>query len=86
MKKAITVKAMALFGMGIYLTGCYVQRDVQAALVDVELVKVDTIERYYSNPQQLLTWRTTDNIDYVSYVPLGRKYVVGTRTSMLIRN
>jgi hypothetical protein len=84
--KAITMKALALLGIGVYLTGCYVQRDVQAALVDVELVKVDTVERYYSNPQQLLTWRTSDNIDYVSFVPMGRKYAIGTRTSMLIRN
>ncbi len=84
--KSLAKKALALLGIGVYLTGCFVQRDVQANLVEVELVKVDTVERYYNNPQQILVWRSNDKIDYVSYVPLGRKYTIGTRTSMLVRN
>jgi hypothetical protein len=80
------MKALLVLAIGAFLTGCYATRDVQANLVDVELVKIDTVERYYNAPQQILVWRTSDKIDVVSYVPLGRKYTVGTRTSMLLRN
>ena len=81
MKKLLVVALAAVF------TGCYSTREgIQANLVDAELVKIDTIERYTNNYQQLLTWKTADHIEYVSYVPLGRKYIVGTRMAVLIRN
>jgi hypothetical protein len=83
MKKILVVAAIAVSGA---LTGCFSSRDsIYANLQDAELVKIDTVERYVNQYQQLLTWKTSDNMEYVSYVPLNRRYVVGTRTSVLVR-
>ncbi len=84
MKKFLAIAAIATSAV---LTGCYSTREgVYANLEDAELVKIDTVERYVSKYEQLLTWKTSDNMEYVSYVPLNRKYVIGTRTSVLIRH
>lgn len=84
MKKFLIVAAIATSAA---LTGCFSTREgIQANLQDAELVKIDTVERYTNQYQQLLTWRTSDNMEYVSYVPMGRKYVTGTRMAVLIRN
>jgi len=83
MKKLLVIAAIAVSGV---LTGCYSSREgIYANLQDAELVKIDTVERYVNQYQQLLTWKTSDNMEYVSYVPMGRKYVIGTRMSVLIR-
>jgi hypothetical protein len=81
MKKLLVIALAAVF------TGCYSAREgVYANMQDAELVKIDTVERYANDYQQLLTWRTADNLEYVSYVPMGRKYVIGTRMAVLVRN
>ena len=73
MKKLLVIAAITVSD-GIY-----------ANLQEAELVKIDTVERYVNQYQQLLTWKTSDNMEYVSYVPLNRRYAVGTKTSVLIR-
>jgi len=84
MKKILVIAAIATSAV---LTGCYSTREgVYANLEDAELVKIDTVERYLNKYEQLLTWKTSDNMEYVSYVPLNRRYIVGTRTSVLIRH
>lgn len=81
MKKLLIIAVAAVF------TGCFSTREsIQANLVDAELVKIDTVERYVNQYQQVLTWKTSDHMEYVSYVPMGRKYVVGTRMAVLIRH
>ena len=81
MKKLLIIAVAAVF------TGCLSTREsIQANLVDAELVKIDTVERYVNKYQQVLTWKTSDHMEYVSYVPMGRKYVVGTRMAVLIRH
>jgi hypothetical protein len=81
------MKKLLFIAMAAAFTGCFSTREgIQANIVDAQLVKVDTVERYYNNQQQLLTWRTSDNMEYVSYVPLGRRYAVGTRMTVLVRN
>ena len=81
MKKLLVIALAAVF------TGCFSTREsIQANLVDAELIRVDTVERYVNTYQQLLTWRTSDHMEYASYVPMGRKYIVGTRMAVLIRN
>lgn len=82
MKKLFVIAIAA-----ITFTSCFSTREgIQANLVDAELIKIDTVERYVNTYQQLLTWKTSDHFEYVSYVPMGRKYTVGTRMAVLIRN
>jgi hypothetical protein len=82
MKKLLIIAVSA-----IAFTSCFSTREsIQAELVDAELIKVDTVERYLNTYQQVLTWKTSDHFEYMSYAPMGRKYLVGTRMSVLIRN
>ncbi len=84
MKKLFVIAAIAASAA---FTGCYSTREgIYANMEDAELVRIDTIERYLNKYEQLLTWKTSDNMEYVSYVPMNRKYIIGTRTSVLIRH
>ena len=81
MKKLFVIAFAAAFA------SCAGTREgIQADLVDAELVRIDTVERYVNKYQQLLTWKTSDHTEYVSYVPMGRKYVIGTRMAVLTRH
>lgn len=83
MKKVLFIAAIAASAA---FTGCFSSREgLFVNLQDAELVKIDTVERYVNRYEQLLTWKTSDNIEYVTYVPLSRRYTVGTRTSVLVR-
>lgn len=68
------------------LTGCYSRRQIQVEMVSAQLVRIDTIYRYNGEDEkvkQQLTWRDTENIEYVSYVPLQTIYQLGTRMAVL---
>lgn len=81
------MKKLFVIAAAIAFTSCASTREgIQADLVSAELIRIDTIERYVNRYQQLLTWRTNDQIEYVSYVPMGRKYTIGTRMAVLTRH
>jgi hypothetical protein len=68
----------------VSLASCYSPREIQVEIVSAQLVRIDTVFRYVNDKsQQLLTWRDTENIEYVSYVPLYASYTVGTRMAVL---
>ncbi len=81
------MKKLFIIALAATFTGCFSTREsVQANLVDAELVRIDTVERYAGRHQQLLTWKTSDHMEYVSYVPMGRKYAIGTKMAVLTRH
>lgn len=66
------------------IAGCYSPREIQVDIVSAKLIRIDTVFRYTNDKsQQLLTWRDTENIEYVSYVPLQANYTLGTRMAVL---
>ncbi|HEU4472294.1 MAG TPA: hypothetical protein VFR58_14475 [Flavisolibacter sp.] len=67
------------------LVGCITERSVQVSMVDVELVKIDTVQRYPSEDQKILTWRGFDNIQYVTYEPIYSAYTIGSKMKVMIR-
>lgn len=78
MKTIIVV--LALVG----LTSCFSRRELQVEMVSAQLVRIDTVHRYYPNEyKQQLTWRDEQNVEYVSYVPLQAVYMVGTKMAVL---
>ena len=54
-------------------------------VIDVELVKIDTLNRYRANTQLVFTWRGTDNVDYVTNEPISRRYSIGSRSKVMVR-
>ncbi len=77
MKTILAVIAM------VSLCGCFFPRDIQAELVDAELVKIDTVHRHSRFAQQMLTWRDNYDVNYVSYASMNERFTVGTRIPML---
>jgi hypothetical protein len=64
------------------LAGCYSHKEVQVKMVNTELIRIDTVYRHNDQVQQLI-WRSNENIEYVSFVSLGKKYFIGTQMTML---
>jgi hypothetical protein len=66
------------------LYSCSSPREIQAEMVSAELVKIDTAFRY-SNPEQMLTWRDDNHVDYVTYAPMNNVFFIGSRTLVLVK-
>jgi hypothetical protein len=79
MKTLLVLLAMVSAG------GCHIERELQAEMVQTQLIRIDTVNRHSTVhvQRQQLTWRDSDNMEYVTYVPISETYVVGTRMMML---
>jgi hypothetical protein len=78
------MKGVALLLITAVASGCYTRKEIQVEIVNAQLVRIDTIYRYSaSETKQQLTWRDSQNIEYVSYAPLQTTYMVGTRMAVL---
>ena len=65
--------------------GCASEREVQMDLTDVQLVKIDTIQRYPNASEKVLTWRGEDQISYVTVVPIETFYPIGARMKVMVK-
>ena len=70
--------------LAIALCSCFPQRELQADLVDVTLIKVDTTRRFPDDEKKILTWRTDNKLTFVTFEPAEAYYPVGTRMKMMI--
>lgn len=77
--------ALLLIIVSGFISACQEAKEIQMSFMDVQLVKIDTIQRYQNNPQQLLTWRSEDRVDFVTYEPLSASYPIGARMKVLVR-
>jgi hypothetical protein len=77
MKTILTLAIIVIF------CSCSARREVQVEMVNAELVKIDTIHRYQSNIQYLLTWRDKYNVDYVTSTTVY--YSLGTRMLVFVK-
>ena len=66
------------------LYSCSPPRELQAEMVNAELVKIDTAFRY-SNPEQMLTWRDDNHIDYITYAPMNNVFFLGSKMIVLVK-
>lgn len=64
--------------------GCYSFKEVEVQMMHAELVKIDTIYRY-DRREQVLTWRSPDNTQYVSYAALGPVFTLGSKVAVFVR-
>jgi uncharacterized protein YcfL len=79
MKTIITLLLAA-----VTFCGCYSHREIQVEMVSAQLIRIDTIYRYSGGQsKQQLTWRDSENMEYVSYAPLQTNYYVGTRMAVM---
>ncbi|MGZ3838485.1 MAG: hypothetical protein ACXVMS_06335 [Flavisolibacter sp.] len=79
------MKGMILW-LGASLTfGCTAEKTIQTDMMDVQLVKIETVQRYPGLEQKLLTWRDRNHVDYITYEPLSADYKIGSFMKALIR-
>lgn len=67
------------------LFGCTQEREIQMSMTSVQLVKIDTIQRYPDITEQLLTWLSEDNVSYVTYEPMHKHYALGSRINVMVK-
>jgi hypothetical protein len=80
-----TMKTILVIAAIVALYSCTARRELQADIVNAELIKIDTVYRYASNPQRQLTWRDDYDIEYVTYAALSTTYALGTRMMVLVK-
>lgn len=78
------MKRILIFVAVVSMCSCYSSKDLQVEIENAELVKIDTIVRYPSS-QQLLVWKCSNKLQYISYAPMGRRHFVGEKLKVLIR-
>ena len=72
--------------MLLALVGCYTNRELEADMVRAEVIRIDTIQRYHLNiptKQKQITWRDSDNLEYITFVPMHAYYAIGSTMTML---
>lgn len=79
MKKVLPIVLAA------FAVGCGTSREVQMDLTDVQLVKIDTIQRYPNDNEKILTWQDDNHMSYVTFVPMEVYYAVGARMKVMMR-
>lgn len=79
------MKALVLLAIAGSVTGCAADREVQMSMENVQLVKIDTIQRYATTPQKLFTWRSDDNVNYITYEPMNTSFPLGARMMVMLK-
>jgi hypothetical protein len=79
------MKTLLLLALAGCVFACSSQKEIQMNMAEVQLVKIDTIKRYPSSWEQLLTWRSTDNVSYITYEPIDNKYAIGSKMTVMVR-
>lgn len=79
-----TILFLALLVSGT-LGGCYSGKEIQVEMINAEVVRIDTIYRYANDQMTQLVWKDEENIEYISYAPIGSNFYVGTRMTILRR-
>ncbi|MGZ3844600.1 MAG: hypothetical protein ACXVLT_09695 [Flavisolibacter sp.] len=79
MKKVLPIVLSAI------VISCGTSKEVQMDLTDVQLVKIDTIQRFPNNNEKILTWQDDNHMSYVTFVPMEVYYKVGARMKVMMR-
>jgi hypothetical protein len=68
-----------------FITGCTAENEIQMNMADVQLVKIDTIQRYPNASEKLLTWKDENQVRYITFVPLETYYPLGARMKIMVK-
>ena len=71
--------------VAIIATSCFGERQLQMSVVEVELVKIDTLKNFYTAEEKILTWRSTKMLDFITYAPISTDYTVGSRMMVMMK-
>lgn len=79
MKTIVAIAAVILF------YSCTGPNELEAEMISAQLIKIDTTFRYAKTPEQMLTWRDDNHVDYVTYAPLNNNFLLGSKMIVLVK-
>jgi len=79
------MKKLLPFALAGLIASCSQEKAVQMSMTNVQLIKIDTVLRYPNSAEQILTWRSVDRIDYITYEPMGNYYTVGAKMTVMVK-
>jgi hypothetical protein len=79
------MKAALFLIIPAFIYSCAGEKEVQVQIVNVRLVKIDTVYRGSKSTEQLLTWKGDDDVQYICYEPLKNGYNIGSRMKIMVR-
>ncbi len=79
------MKTALLFVTLCTLCSCYSGKELQADVMNAQLVKIDTIYRYPNIREQVLTWKCSTGVEYTSIDKLRNVYTLGSTMKVLVR-
>jgi len=79
------MKTLLLAMAAVMFCSCTVDREIEANIMSVELVRIDTIQRYPNYQQKLLTWNSENNIRYITYEPMSSAFTLGSKMKVMMR-
>jgi hypothetical protein len=79
------MKTPLLLSVIATLSYCTPTQEVQMSVIDVELIKIDTVDRYRAASHLVFTWRGMDKVDYITYEPITRKYSIGSWSKVMVK-
>lgn len=77
------MKTLVVACAALCFTACVSERYLQVSVIQAELVKVDTLFRN-SEYVQLLTWRSPEKMQFVSYAGIKEYYPVGAKMAVFV--
>jgi hypothetical protein len=78
------MKKILPFCLTVTIISCTARKEVQMSMSDVQLVKIDTVQRYHNASEKVLTWQDGNHMSYITFVPIESCYVVGSRMRVLM--
>jgi hypothetical protein len=79
------MKKLVPLALAGFLFSCAHEKTIQMNITNVQLVKIDTVLRYPNITEQILTWRSEDHVDYVTFEPISKYYVVGSKMTVMVK-
>lgn len=67
------------------LFSCATKHEFMADLTVAKLVKIDIVSRYPDKQYKMLTWRTEDNVDYITYESMSSDVAIGDVVQVLTK-
>ena len=77
--------ALLLIMVVTLLLGCATKHEFLADLTVAKLVKIDIVTRHPDKQYKMLTWRTAENIDYITYEPMSSNVAIGDVRQVLTK-
>jgi hypothetical protein len=77
--------ALLLIMVVTMLFGCATKHEFLADLTVAKLIKIDIVNRYPDKQYKMLTWRTEDNVDYITYESMSSDVAIGDVMQVLTK-